>query len=206
MRQTAQTISNEWFNTSVESHISESVEIETAMEFQISCAQAAVSEALGAEDAIRGTGSPGNNKIAERRLELPDDHTGNLAVVPTVRRLPTLIPASPPMATFHALQEWEGYVASVEGDTLVARLVDLTAGQTHESEEAIIPLEELSNRDAENLALGDIFRWVIGYEHSPAGERKRVSKIVFRELPRMTESDFREGREWAEKVTAVIDP
>ena len=206
MRQTGQAISNEGFNTWVESPISESVEIGTDKQYQISCAHAAVKKALRQENTIRGTGSPDVDKASRHGLELPDDRTGNLAVVPSVRRLPSPTARQPRIATFRALQEWEGYVASIEGDTFVARLVDVTAGHTHESEEAIIPLEELSSRDAANMALGDIFRWVIGYEHSPAGERKRVSQIVFRELPRMTESDFREGREWAEKVTAAIDP
>ena len=102
-----------------------------------------------------------------------------------------------PRSTLHALQEWEGYVVEVEGDELVARLVDLTAGSTHEEEEAVIPLAEISEPDVANVRVGSIFRWVIGYERSPSGTKKRVSQIVFRDLPRMTERDFREARSWA---------
>ena len=88
----------------------------------------------------------------------------------------------------------------------MARLVDLTVGLSHESEEVAIPLAEISERDADNMAVGSIFRWVIGYERTPEGTRKRVSQIVFRDLPRMTESDLRAGREWARKVAPALNP
>ena len=113
-----------------------------------------------------------------------------------VRRQPTL----------HPLQEWEGYVVDIDDNTFVARLIDVSAGQTHESEEATIPLEELSDYDAANLTIGGIFRWVIGYERSPEGTQKRVSQVVFRDLPRMSEGDFRRGREWAKKMVPVLNP
>ena len=99
-----------------------------------------------------------------------------------------------------ALQEWEGYVVEMDGDELVVRLVDLTAGSTHEEEEAVIPLAEISECDADTVRVGSIFRWVVGYERSPSGTKKRVSQIVFRDLPRMTERDFGEGREWARET------
>ena len=105
-----------------------------------------------------------------------------------------------PMSTFHALQEWEGYVVEINDVEFVARLINLTAGRSHETEEANIPLAELSEYDARRLELGGIFRWVIGYERSPEGARKRVSQIVFRDLPRMTESDFRRGEAWAREM------
>jgi len=110
------------------------------------------------------------------------------------------------MATLIALQEWEGYVAGIEDDAFVARLVDLTAGAPHESEEARIPLDEISDRDAASMEVGSIFRWVIGYERSPEGTRKRVSQIVFRDLPRMTGGDLRAGRIWAGKIAPALNP
>ena len=110
------------------------------------------------------------------------------------------------MATFQALQEWEGYVDSIEDDVFVARLIDVTAGMSHETEEATIPLDELSDRDAASMKVGSIFRWVIGYECSPEGTRKRVSQIVFRDMPRMTEGDLQAGREWARKIASAFRP
>ena len=104
------------------------------------------------------------------------------------------------MATLTALQEWEGYVEEICATELVARLIDLTAGNSHETEEVTIPLAEIAPRDVANLEVGSIFRWVIGYEHSPEGTRKRVSQIVFRDLPRMTDTDIQDARTWANKI------
>ena len=77
---------------------------------------------------------------------------------------------------------------------------------TYESAEAIILMAEISERDASRMVLGSIFRWVIGNEDSPKGTRKQVSRIVFRDLPKITEEDLRQGKEWARKVWAVISP
>ena len=106
--------------------------------------------------------------------------------------------ASPrPAATLHALQEWEGYVLEIGGQDFVARLVDLTAGSTHEGEEAVIPLAELSDEDSAKMRPGSIFRWVIGYERNVEGTKKRVSQIVFRDLPAITKTSLRDGEKWA---------
>ena len=117
-------------------------------------------------------------------------------------------PSAPPSrrATIHALQEWEGNVVEIGENEIVARLVDLTAGHTHETDEAIIPMAEISESDASRLVVGGIFRWVIGYERSPAGTRKRVSQIVFRDLPRITDTDLRQGEAWARRAAAILSP
>ena len=106
----------------------------------------------------------------------------------------------------HVLQEWEGCVVSIEDDAFVAQLVDLTAGMRYASEEAIIPLDQISEQDAANMEIGSIFRWVIGYEGSPGQTRKSVSQIVFRDLGRMTEDDLWAGREWADKIARGLNP
>ena len=98
------------------------------------------------------------------------------------------------------LQEWEGYVLEIAGDEFVARLVDVTAGSSHEDEEAVIPLAELSDGDAAALREGGIFRWVIGYECSPSGARKSVSRISLRARRRMAERDYQQGRQWARET------
>ena len=128
------------------------------------------------------------------------------SVVNLVANLPPSKVSVPPMATLRALQEWEGYVDSIEDDVFVARLIDVTAGMSHENEEATIPLDELSARDAASIKIGSIFRWVIGYEYSPEGTRKRVSQIVFRDIPKMTEGDLHVGREWARKIASAFHP
>ena len=108
-------------------------------------------------------------------------------------------------ATFHALQEWEGHVLEISGNEFVAALVDLTAGTSHEDEEAIIPLTEISDNDAAMLRVGAIFRWVIGYERSRSGTKKRVSQIVFRDLPRITDRDLQQGKEWARETRRAFE-
>ena len=109
-------------------------------------------------------------------------------------------------ASFRALQEWEGYVVDVDETDFVARLLDVTAGAVHEEEEAVIPRAELSNDDDARMRVGSIFRWVIGYERSPAGTKKRVSQIVFRDLPAITPNDLREGEDWAQEMAQSLNP
>lgn len=110
---------------------------------------------------------------------------------------PQPLPLPQPAATFHALQEWEGYVLEIGETDFVARLVDLTAGSEQEGEEAVIPLVELSDEDSAKMRPGSIFRWVIGYERTVAGTKRRVSQIVFRDLPGITRIDMRDGETWA---------
>ena len=119
---------------------------------------------------------------------------------------PPRVPEPPRTATFHALQEWEGHVVELGDDEFVARLVDITAGRSHESEEAVIPMVEVSECDASRMVVGSIFRWVIGYERSVEGTRKRVSQIVFRDLPRTTMCDLQRGRSWARKIAPTLNP
>ena len=53
---------------------------------------------------------------------------------------------------------------------------------------------------------GSIFRWVIGYERSVTGTRKRVSRIVFlRDLPTTTEADLRDAEAWAEETARAFE-
>ena len=111
----------------------------------------------------------------------------------------------PPTASLVALQEWEGYVTEISEEGFTARLIDLTADSPYEEEEASIPLAEISEDDAESMRLGSVFRWAIGYERSPSGTKRRVSQIVFRNLPAVTPSDRREGEKWARAVLRSFD-
>lgn len=105
----------------------------------------------------------------------------------------------PKIGEVAVIQEWEGYVVEIVGDEFVARLVDVTAGSSHDDEEAVIPLSALSDDDAHSLRPGSIFRWVIGYERSASDTKKRTSKFVFLDR-RVTERDIQEGRRWARKT------
>jgi len=119
------------------------------------------------------------------------------------RRLPKPAAARP---SLHALQEWEGYVIEISETEFVARLTDITAKASIEDEEAVFPLEEIADADIKKLRPGSIFRWVIGYERSGAGTKKRVSQIVFRDLPVVTRSDVQDGEAWAQETLRLLNP
>ena len=109
-----------------------------------------------------------------------------------------------PTVTLHALQEWEGYVVEINQNEFTARLLDVTARASFEEEEADIPFAEISDNDLDKIRLGSIFRWVIGYERSAAGTTKRVSQIVFRDLPAVTKSDLQAAEAWALKMATAF--
>ena len=125
-----------------------------------------------------------------------DIRAATLARAVRARRAPT--------ASLVALQEWEGYVVHIGERDFTALLTDLTAGASSGDEEATIPLAEIAEDDAGRMRLGSVFRLVIGYERSPSGTKKRVSQIVFRDLPAVTHADRREGRKWAREALRLF--
>ena len=120
-----------------------------------------------------------------------------------MKKWPVAREKRPETSTFHALQEWEGYIVSINETEITARLVDLTDRRAFEEEAAEIPLEEISESDAATMKVGSIFRWVVGYKHWAMGQKERVSSIVFRDLPAVSQSDRRAGDRWAERVLAA---
>ena len=158
------------------------------------------SDTASIDSAVRGAIQPAPIPVQD------DGFTGTMkSAVDAPSTLPFPGQYSPgSRSTLHALQEWEGYVLEIRGDEFVARLVDLTAGSSHEEEEATIPVVELSATDAAALREGGIFRWVIGYQFDPSGTKKRVSQIVFRDLRRLTARDVREGHVWARETLQAL--
>ena len=167
-----------------------------------------------ANDAVESAVAGRNNPPSEESARGPQEKTtvrprfmGQDQSGESFYRLIDFPPAparSEPRATLHALQEWEGYVVDVGDTDFVARLIDLTAEAEREDEEATIPLDEISDRDADRIREGSVFRWVIGYERSVTGTKKRVSQIVFRDLPTITETDMRGARAWADDTARAF--
>ena len=158
---------------------------------------------LESREARRERGTPqssANAQVAQLATEREQDMEFLNAVmnVTPIRTRPA------PTVTLHALQEWEGHVIEINEKEFTARILDLTANATFEEEEADIPFEELSDDELGKLRIGSIFRWVIGYQRSVSGTKKRVSQIVFRDLPAITKSDLQAGDEWANYVATAF--
>ena len=132
------------------------------------------------------------------------DHGQHDADIASIIDFPRLRASRFPAASLHPLQEWEGYVVEIGDTDFTARLFDLTAKEGGEQEEAIIPFSEISDQDTERLREGSIFRWVIGYERTTTGTKRRVSQIVFRDLPVVTGSDVRHGEAWARGIRRAL--
>ena len=137
-----------------------------------------------------------------RSLTIREQDAGERAE-PDVARLPEEQNQFP---TLHALQQWEGYVLQRTAAEFTARLVDLTGRGSHEQEDAVIPLAELADHEAAKVRPGAIFRWVIGYERAPRMPQKRVSVIVFRDLPVSTEIERCAGVAWALDILEAFRP
>jgi len=124
-------------------------------------------------------------------------------IAPKIHRLLNLPREPAPLfftTTFSPLQEWEGYVREINPDSILADLVDVTANAKKITDQAEIPLEELSDTDRQKLMIGAVFRWSIGYQRTTSGTKMRVSNIVFRDLPRWTKKDIGEAKEEAAKL------
>lgn len=116
----------------------------------------------------------------------------------------TAISNGTPQLNFVALQEWEGYVVDIGQETFRARLIDVTNGETTAGEEVELFLQDLNTVDRSKVALGAIFRWTIGYQIAGNRPRLRGSQIVFRDIPRLNETEYNQlvqrGAERAAKI------
>jgi hypothetical protein len=110
-----------------------------------------------------------------------------------------------PRASFEPLQEWEGYVTSVEGQRFGARLLDLTANQKEETEAVEFSFDDTSEDDLALIEVGAIFRWSIGYEKKVSGVRQKISSIVFRRLPIWTSKEIGLANERARHLMGQIE-
>jgi hypothetical protein len=97
------------------------------------------------------------------------------------------------------LQEWEGQVQEVGSNYFSARLVDLTAGDKEETEEAELPLDDLIESDRALLVPGAVFRWIIGYRYM-YGQKDRFTRFVIRRLPTWTEQEIRSADQEADEL------
>jgi hypothetical protein len=149
------------------------------------------------------SGNAGSSGVAELRGTLVVPHHGRIKedINRTIRAVfPPTIPT--PALSLQPLQEWEGYVTEVRGDLFTARLTDLSAARKIEEESAEFPIDDLSDDDQKLLHIGAIFRWIIGYQRSSDGTKRRVSQVTFRRLPAWTSKDLNHARA---RATEFVD-
>lgn len=100
------------------------------------------------------------------------------AEIRVIRPVPRLPEAG---VAFDILQMFEGTVREIDAPNqeFAAELRDLTRRRKVEEEEAVLPLEDVPPGDRPLVVPGAVFRWTIGYEDRPGGQRDRVSRIRF---------------------------
>lgn len=145
--------------------------------------------------------------------ELPSDlaHTPKLAqtgvdilTFQELPRLPSVVKISglPQQDSYVLLQKWQGVVKSIEGDSFLAELTDLS--NDGPEEEVDFPIDDIPNADKELVAPGAVFYWCIGYLDTLNGQRVRASEIRFRRIPAWTKREVERAKLEAEKLREVI--
>lgn len=123
------------------------------------------------------------SRMAGEAASNNDDQQEEIKVI----RMPRIVNLGQPGESFAAVQEWEGVVTEIRSDLFLAELVDITAQAREANELAEIPIEDIQEQDQELLAVGAIFRWVIGYHRTANGTKTRGSRIHFRKPLQLTQ-------------------
>jgi len=149
---------------------------------------------LSDHNNLNGQGS--ETEFEDRKISLRTTEAINNVYVPAPNLANSLF--------LEPSQEWEGYVTAINEETFTARLLDISARDCVESEEADFPIADLSETDHALLKEGAIFRWVIGYQRSLGGTKRRVSQVTFRRLPAWTKRGLHDAKLKAEAILKSI--
>lgn len=101
------------------------------------------------------------------------------------------------------LQQWEGTVVEIKGDSFGARMRNLTDPKGPE-EWATLLLGEISEEDRCSVQPGAVFYWSVGYLIEPYGQRRTASTIYFRRLPAWSSADLERARNAAEEYRDIF--
>ena len=104
-----------------------------------------------------------------------------------------------PARRFELLQQFEGVVTDLEGDTFFAELRDLTNPKSPR-EMAEIYFGEISEEDKPLVVPGAVFYWSIGYETTATRQLLRISEIKFRRTALWTRKKLAEIKDEAQKM------
>lgn len=125
-------------------------------------------------------------------------------VAPLSKRIPQALSADQNVRSLNPLMEWEGSVEKIDQNGFTARLTNVLTGEELPTEEAVFSLSELNDVNRENLKIGAIFRWIIGLQRLPNGNRQRVSELYFRRLPAHTEKEIERSINEARAIVESI--
>ncbi|MDP2815251.1 MAG: methyl-accepting chemotaxis protein, partial [Rectinemataceae bacterium] len=110
--------------------------------------------------------------------------------------------ASHKRISFILLQQWEGRVIQVSANDFTAIVADKT-NTSNDDEEIVFDIEDVLDEDRELITPGAVFYWSIGYDDS-SGSRRRVSQILFRRLPGLSNREIKEAEKKALEFANVF--
>jgi hypothetical protein len=108
-----------------------------------------------------------------------------------------------PEQRFKALQQWRGTIVEIREGEFDAELRDRT-DPSRPREIATFQKNEISEGDEALLRIGAVFDWAVGYVLTPSRQRLLVATIIFRRLPRWTESEITAVRKEAAEIEDLL--
>lgn len=104
------------------------------------------------------------------------------------------------------VREFEGIVDQVdqENGVFLARLIDLTAGETFAHDEGEFPIDDVRPDDLPLLKEGAVFRVRVAYRIKRGGTRQRFTEIIFRRLPCWNHRHFESAKQRAAELSAYF--
>lgn len=105
--------------------------------------------------------------------------------------------------SFQALNRWEGYVKSIDGEEFIGIVHDLDNPNAPQ-EEVTVDLADISQDDRELIQPGAVFYWNIGYRITEYRQEIRCSEFRFRRLPAWRKKDLAEAKETAASLRSRL--
>ena len=81
--------------------------------------------------------------------------------------------------------------------------MDLSAGETEETEEVELAIDDITEDDRSLLVPGAVFRWIIFHRYVD-GQKETSTRYVIRRLPVWTEQEIRSADKKAAELYALF--
>jgi hypothetical protein len=147
---------------------------------------------------VNGRGS--STQIVERQPSSSNDTPFATRAAPFAENQKTV--ASRAVLT-ELLAEWNGCVTEVdEGSAYFSAFLTGVKGEgvAGEEEDALIPVDDVSQHDLELLRPGNFFRLSVLYELDRKGQPRRFTQVVFRRLPAYRRDDLERAADRAREI------